>query len=133
AAAGTDGARGHVAVGARGPVCRGGKRGCLELAAGGRALLASARLTRPDLIDLGDLIGHAVEGDPGCRRLLIDAGTQLGLALGGLVNLLNPERIVLGGELAVAVDLLREPLQRGLADTAMAAAVGAVDVVAGAL
>src|SRR5947207_1619918 len=100
---------------------------------GSPALLESARLTRPDLTDIGELVHHANDGDPGCRRLLIDAGTQLGFALGGLVNLLNPHRIVLGGELSTAVDLLRAPLQRGLSDTAMAAAVGAVEVVPGQL
>jgi len=132
-AAGTAGELGHVTLDARGPVCRCGNRGCVELAAGGRALLESARLTRPEITDIAELVHHAHDGDPGCRRLLIDAGTQLGFALGGLVNLLNPHRIVLGGELSTAVDLLREPLQRGLADTAMAAAAGAVEVVPGQL
>jgi predicted NBD/HSP70 family sugar kinase len=128
-AAGTAGELGHVTLDARGPVCRCGNRGCVELAAGGRALLSHARLTHPELTDLEDLVGYANDGDPGCRRLIIDAGTQLGFALGSLVNLLNPRRVVLGGELGAAADLLREPLQRGLAETAMAAAVSAVDVV----
>jgi predicted NBD/HSP70 family sugar kinase len=128
-AAGTAGELGHVTLDARGPVCRCGNRGCLELTAGGRALLENARLTRPDLVDLDDLVRLATDGDAGCRRLLIDAGTQLGFALGGLVNLLNPARIVLGGELGGAAALMREPLRRGLADTAMAAPVNAVQVV----
>jgi predicted NBD/HSP70 family sugar kinase len=127
--AGTAGELGHVTLDARGPVCRCGNRGCLELTAGGRALLENARLSRPDLDDLDDLVRLATEGDPGCRRLLIDAGTQLGFALGGLVNLLNPARIVLGGQLGAAAALMREPLRRGLADTAMAAPVKAVQVV----
>jgi predicted NBD/HSP70 family sugar kinase len=128
-AAGTAGELGHVTLDARGPVCRCGNRGCVELVAGGRALLENARLTRPDLADLADLIRLATEGDPGCRRLLIDAGTQLGFALGGLVNLLSPGRVVLGGELRDAADLLRDPLLRGISDTAMAAPVSAVEVV----
>jgi predicted NBD/HSP70 family sugar kinase len=128
-AAGTAGELGHVTLDARGPVCRCGNRGCVELVAGGRTLLEHARLTRPDLADLAELIRLATEGDPGCRRLLIDAGTQLGFALGGLVNLLNPGRVVIGGELRDAVDLIRDPLLRGISDTAMAAAVTAVEVV----
>jgi predicted NBD/HSP70 family sugar kinase len=127
--AGTAGELGHVTLDARGPVCRCGNRGCLELTAGGRALLENARLTRPDLTDLDELVRLATDGDPGCRRLLIDAGTQLGYALGGLVNLLNPARIVLGGELRGGAPLMRDPLRRGLADTAMAAPVKAVQVV----
>jgi predicted NBD/HSP70 family sugar kinase len=46
-----------------------------------------------------------------------------------MVNLVNPDRIVLGGELGAATDLLLEPLRRGLADTAMPVAVQAVRVV----
>jgi predicted NBD/HSP70 family sugar kinase len=132
-AAGTAGELGHVTLDARGPLCRCGNRGCLELTAGGRALLENARLTRPDLADLGELVRLAADGDPGCRRLLIDAGTQLGYALGGLVNLINPARIVLGGELRGGAPLMREPLRRGLADTAMAAPVHAVQVVSAQL
>jgi len=128
-AAGTAGEFGHVALDVRGPVCRCGNRGCVELSAGGRALLAHARVVHPELTDLAGLIRYAEAGDQGCRRLLIDAGTQLGFALGSLVNLLNPQRIVLGGELGAAAHLMHEPLHRGLAETAMAAAVSAVDIV----
>jgi predicted NBD/HSP70 family sugar kinase len=127
--AGTAGELGHITLDARGPVCRCGNRGCVELSAGGRALLRHARITHPHLTDLVELVDLALLGDPGCRRLLVDAGRQLGFALGGLLNLINPDRIVVGGELGVATELLLDPLRRGLADTAMAAAVAAVDVV----
>jgi predicted NBD/HSP70 family sugar kinase len=132
-AVGTAGELGHVTLDARGAVCRCGNRGCVELTAGGRALLSHARLSHPELTDLEGLVQYAIDGDPGCRRLIIDAGTQLGFALGSLVNLLNPQRIVLGGELGAAADVLREPVQRGLSDTAMGAAVDALDVVQGEL
>jgi len=127
-AAGTAGELGHVTLDARGPVCRCGNRGCVELTAGGRALLEHARASHPHLRDLVQLVEYATDGDVGCRRLLIDAGIQLGFALGSLVNLVNPDRIVLGGELGAATELLLEPLRRGLADTAMPAAVQAVQV-----
>ena len=128
---GTAGELGHVTVDPRGAVCRCGNRGCLELAAGGRALLAHARIAHPALHDLDELIELAEQGDAGCRRLITDAGTQLGFALGGLVNLINPQRIILGGALSAAEHLLRDPLQRGLAETAMAVSVEAVEVVRG--
>jgi predicted NBD/HSP70 family sugar kinase len=127
--AGTAGEIGHITLDARGPVCRCGNRGCVELLAGGRALLRHARVTHPHLSDLEDLVELALIGDPGCRRLLVDAARQLGFALGGVLNLVNPDRIVIGGELGAATELLLDPLRRGLADTAMAAAVAAVDVV----
>ncbi|MBB5873751.1 putative NBD/HSP70 family sugar kinase [Allocatelliglobosispora scoriae] len=126
---GTAGELGHVTLDARGPVCRCGNRGCLELSAGGRAMVEHARRSHPQLRDFAELVTMAADGDRGCRRLLADAGHQLGVALGGLVNLLNPDRIVLGGELGAATGLLLEPLRRGLADTAMPAAADAVKVV----
>jgi len=127
--AGTAGELGHITLDARGPVCRCGNRGCVELSAGGRALLRHARVTHPQLDSLVELVELATLGDPGCRRLLADAGRQLGFALGGLLNLINPDRIVVGGELGAATELLLEPLRRGLADTAMAAAAAAAEVV----
>jgi predicted NBD/HSP70 family sugar kinase len=127
-AAGTAGELGHVTLDARGPVCRCGNRGCLELSVGGRALLSHARAAHPDLSDLGALVRLADGGDAGCRRLLTDAGTQLGFAMGSLVNLINPGRIVLGGALGAAAGLLLEPVRRGLADTAMPAAASAVQI-----
>ncbi|WP_162907052.1 ROK family protein [Allorhizocola rhizosphaerae] len=126
--AGTAGELGHVTLDARGPLCRCGNRGCVELTAGGRALLSQARVSHPGLKDLDELVALAVRGDPGCRRLLSDAGRHLGIALGGMLNLINPDRIVVGG-FAYAPSLLLEPIQHGLAETAMSAAVGAVDVV----
>jgi predicted NBD/HSP70 family sugar kinase len=132
-AAGTAGELGHVTLDAQGALCRCGNRGCVELAAGGRGLLRHARQTRPELTDLEELVALANHGDPGCRRLVADAGTQLGHALGGLVNLINPRRVILGGELGAAADLLREPIQRGLTETAMAAAVNAVAITRGEL
>jgi predicted NBD/HSP70 family sugar kinase len=132
-AAGTAGEIGHVTLDARGPVCRCGNRGCVELSAGGRALLEHARLSHPNLRDVAGLVDLATRGDAGCRRLLVDAAVQLGYALGGLVNLVNPELLILGGELGAATDLLIEPLRRGLNDTAMLAAVHAVKVVPSSL
>jgi len=131
--AGTAGELGHVTLDARGPVCRCGNRGCVELSAGGRALLEHARLTYSDLHTVEDLVQRAEDGDPSCRRLLVDGGTQLGIALGGLVNLVNPDRIVLGGELGTATAIMLDPLRRGLADTGMPAAVNAVQVIQAAL
>ncbi len=115
---------------ASGPICRCGNRGCLELSAGGRALLAQAGLR-----DLDELARKAGDGDSGCRRLILDAGRHLGVALGGLLNLINPDRIVVGefGAHQGSTELLLEPLRRGMAETAMAAAVDSVEVVPAAL
>lgn len=90
---------GHVPVRPDGPPCPCGGRGCLEQYAGEEAVLRAAGLEpREDLVGL--LAGRAEEGDEAVRRSLRDAGTALGIALTGAVNLLDPETVVLGGALA---------------------------------
>jgi predicted NBD/HSP70 family sugar kinase len=90
---------GHVPVRPEGPACPCGGRGCLEQYAGEEAVLRAAGL-EPGEDRVGLLAGRAAEGDEGVRRALSDAGTALGIALTGAVNLLDPESVVLGGALA---------------------------------
>ncbi len=126
---GTAGEIGHVTLDERGDVCRCGNRGCLELVAGGAALVASMRRTHHEVESLAELIRLGIEGDPGCRRILADAGTHIGVALGSLVNLVNPEAIVIGGELGQADELLLDPMRRALRRAAIGPAVDAARVV----
>ena len=130
---GTAGEIGHVSLDPDGDLCRCGNRGCLELKAGGSALLSAVRTAAPNLADLRALVDGALEGDQACRRLVADAGTYVGVVLGGLVNTLNPDRIVVGGELGTAGDLLVEPMRRALAQSAIPSAVEGLDVVPGSL
>ncbi|HEY9369974.1 ROK family transcriptional regulator [Streptomyces sp.] len=104
---------GHVPVRPEGPRCPCGGRGCLEQYAGEEALLRAAGLTakgRPE----GLLRARADEGDPAARRALRAAGTALGIALAGTVNLLDPRAIVLGGSLARLAPWLLPSLEREL-------------------
>jgi predicted NBD/HSP70 family sugar kinase len=90
---------GHVPVRPDGPPCACGGRGCLEQYAGEEAVLRAAGLEpREDLVGL--LAGRAEQGDESVRAALREAGTALGIALTGAVNLLDPETVVLGGALA---------------------------------
>ncbi|WP_217250316.1 ROK family transcriptional regulator [Streptomyces sp. AC602_WCS936] len=90
---------GHVPVRPDGPECACGGRGCLEQYAGEKAVLRAAGL-EPGEDRVGMLAGRAAEGDEAVRRALREAGTALGIALTGAVNLLDPEGVVLGGALA---------------------------------
>ncbi|SFP50569.1 Sugar kinase of the NBD/HSP70 family, may contain an N-terminal HTH domain [Geodermatophilus dictyosporus] len=130
---GTAGEIGHVSLDPAGALCRCGNRGCLELTAGGGALLDAIRTAAPQYGDLRSLVAGAVDGDQACRRLVADAGTSVGLVLGGLVNTLNPDRIVVGGELGAAGDLLVDPLRRALVQSAIPAAAERLAVVPGSL
>jgi predicted NBD/HSP70 family sugar kinase len=105
---------GHVPVRPEGPACACGGRGCLEQYAGEEAVLRAAGLTPgEDHVEL--LAERAAQGDRDVRRALRGAGTALGIALTGAVNLLDPEAVVLGGALAALAPWLLPPLERELA------------------
>ncbi|WP_116244627.1 ROK family transcriptional regulator [Nocardiopsis sp. FIRDI 009] len=106
-ALGAAGEIGHIPVRDGGGLpCRCGNTDCLEAVAGGRRLLESAAARGRRLNGLKDLVALAAEGDPVAVTLVRDAGRRLGEALAGAVNLLNPEVIVLGGDLSEAYDHL---------------------------
>ncbi|MEV5849104.1 ROK family transcriptional regulator [Streptomyces sp. NPDC051985] len=106
---------GHVPVRPDGPRCACGGRGCLEQYAGEEAVLRAAGLeSREDAVGL--LAQRAGADHEGVRRALHDAGTALGIALTGAVNLLDPESVVLGGALAGLAPWLLPSLEAELAD-----------------
>ncbi|MEU8028852.1 ROK family transcriptional regulator [Streptomyces sp. NPDC049099] len=105
---------GHVPVRPDGPPCPCGGRGCLEQYAGEEAVLRAAGLEPgEDLVGL--LAGRAEQGDDNVRAALREAGTALGIALTGAVNLLDPETVVLGGALAGLSPWLLPSLETELA------------------
>lgn len=120
-ATGTAGEFGHMTIDPAGPICRCGNRGCVEVYAGADGVLEPLRRRHAEL-DLRGAIDLAAAGDIGCRRVIADAGRALGVAVAGACNLLAPERVVIGGELARAGDLLLAPLRSVLARTTIAAA-----------
>lgn len=105
---------GHVPVRPEGPECACGGRGCLEQYAGEEAVLRAAGLT-PGENRVGVLAERAEQGDKDVRGALSDAGTALGIALTGAVNLLDPETVVLGGALAALAPWLLPSLESELA------------------
>jgi predicted NBD/HSP70 family sugar kinase len=120
-AGGTAGEIGHVTIDDSGPICRCGNRGCLEAFAGAEAVLEPLRRRHGDRLTLRQVVLQAQAGDVGCRRVIADAGRALGRAVAGTCNLLSPERVLVGGELAQAADLLLEPLREAVGRSAIAA------------
>jgi predicted NBD/HSP70 family sugar kinase len=112
-ARGWSGELGHISVDPRGWPCRCGGRGCLERYAGQEAVLAAAGLAGADLpadtaaTRLADL---ARAGDPATLAALADAGTALGVAVAGVVNLLDLDTVVLGGGYAPLARWLCPPV-----------------------
>ncbi|NEC88405.1 ROK family transcriptional regulator [Streptomyces sp. SID12501] len=105
---------GHVPVRPEGPECACGGRGCLEQYAGEEAVLRSAGV-EPGEDRVGLLAERAAQGDTDVRRALEEAGTALGIALTGAVNLLDPEIVVLGGALSGLAPWLLPSLEAELA------------------
>jgi predicted NBD/HSP70 family sugar kinase len=95
---------GHVCVDPDGPACRCGSTGCLEQYAGRLAMLSAAGL------DAGttsaELARRAHEGDEQACAAVRSAARALGIALSGVVNVLDIPTVVLGGHLAQVGDLL---------------------------
>lgn len=131
-AGGTAGELGHTLVEPGGRRCRCGNRGCLETVAGVGALLElAAQLS--ETVTLDDVLRRAADGDHICRSVIADAGSAIGAAAANLCNLINPELIVVGGDLAPAGELLLGPLRAALRGAAIASAADDVRVVASAL
>jgi len=123
---------GHVLVAGDGDVCRCGNRGCLETAASTTALLELLRRSHGD-ITVAEMIAMAKAGDLRARRVIADAGRVVGIAAAGLLNVLNPQRLVIGGDLAPAGDLLLDEVREALRRTALPTAADQATVVAGEL
>jgi glucokinase len=114
---GSAGEGGHVSIDYRGPLCSCGKRGCIEVLAAGPAIGARARTKlgaalspRSTILELAkgsvpavtsELVGQAyVAGDPLAREILLETVEVLTPWLGNIVDLLDPDVLVMGGGVA---------------------------------
>lgn len=116
--AGGAGEIGHTLVDGRGPLCRCGKRGCLDTYAAVPAILAAmqplhAALDFPGFIRLIDA------GDPGAERVARDAADLVGQAVATACLLLAPSCIVIVGALARAGDIVLDPIRDAIANVAL--------------
>ncbi|THE06063.1 ROK family transcriptional regulator [Microbacterium oleivorans] len=112
-ASGRTGQIGHMTIDENGARCRCGNRGCLETVAAGPALLVGFG-DADGIHRLRDLVTAAGDGVPAAQRTIADAGRHIGIAAASLCNLIDPERIVVGGELARAGEILLAPLRHAL-------------------
>jgi glucokinase len=149
-ASGTAGEIGHLVIDANGRLCGCGGRGHLEAYASRtaitRTLLGELRRGRPS--KLRELVTNPKEDEPGGTALrsgvlakavaesdelvtetIIEAGTYLGLGLASAINLLNPPRIILGGGVIEAVDLLFDVAVKRACREALATPARSVEIV----
>jgi predicted NBD/HSP70 family sugar kinase len=116
-----------------GALCRCGNRGCLETYISERVLLEMAEQVHPELTSgrndpLKVIFDAARDGHLGLIELLEDRAYYVGLALANLVNVLNPQLIMLGGWLHDAFDLIEPVVQRTLRRHAFGGIGNQVDV-----
>jgi predicted NBD/HSP70 family sugar kinase len=123
-ARGFSGELGHVTIHPAGPICGCGSHGCLEQYAGQETILRAAGLLDPapaDRTASARIVELARAGDPGMLSALQDAGTALGVAAAGVVNLLDIDTVVLGGIYAPAALWLQAHLERELRERVLTA------------
>jgi len=127
-ATGTAGEIGHTTLDEAGPLCYCGNRGCLETVASGPAIVELVGPMNGELLSLSQIVELAAAGDVRCRRAVADAGREIGVAVAGLCNLINPERVIIGGLLSRGGEVLLRPLRESIRRHAVQAAAETVDV-----
>ena len=122
-AAGIGAEFGHLVIVPGGEPCRCGKKGCIEAYACDGSILRMAKevLSRrrgptPDLdtLTIEDVTRMAREGDTGLKKLLRKGGEILGQGVAGLIQIFNPERVIVMGEGVRAGDILFDPMRKAV-------------------
>lgn len=141
---------GHVVIAPNGPACVCGRRGCLEQLACGPAIARSARERLTAEATRGDILRAMVEndltlvtalqvnqaalaGDALAREVMENAARALGFALGNVICLMNPARIIVGGGVSKAGEYYFETVRAAARENVMPQLRDAVDIVPAAL
>ena len=127
-----------------GPICGCGDTGCLEAFASGPAIVAmaqdyikggkSTKFREMAAAEGGEITPYMVakaaeEGDPVAKRIFEIVGEYIGIGLTSVINLLNPERVIIGGGVAESGELLLAPIRKTIKERAMVVAGNAVEIV----
>lgn len=134
---------GHIKLNTTGgPLCGCGDFGCLEAYASGPSIVAMAeeyikggKSTKfRELAEDGEITPYivsqaAAQGDGVAKRIFTIMGEYIGVGLASVVNLLNPEKIIIGGGVADAGDILFNPIRETIAKRAMPIQASAVEIV----
>ena len=142
---GAAGEIGHLTIDENGPLCNCGNHGCLEAYAGGHAIAqqgqslakSGKRTLLPNKpieeITALDVAEAARRGDLQAQEILRRAGTSIGVAIAGLINLFNPSVVIIGGGVAQVGDILTIPIRQAVRERAMRASAQSVHITTGML
>ena len=138
---GSAGEIGHLTIDENGPICACGNQGCLEAIAGGRAIAQQAQqavrngirtqlatIQPVERITAREVASAAEHGDLVSQQILAQAGSYIGIALAGLVNIFNPGMVIIGGGLAQTGDILLEPMRQTVQRRSLPAATRVVRI-----
>lgn len=116
-ASGLAGELGHLLVARDGERCVCGNRGCLETLASESAIVRRIEKADPAVqgLSFADAIARALEGDAVARKAFQRAGDALGVGVSAILNLLNPELVLISGEGLAARELLLAPMRAAIA------------------
>ncbi|MBW8871716.1 MAG: ROK family transcriptional regulator [Leifsonia sp.] len=124
---GITGELGHTPVVEHGVICRCGNRGCLETVASTSVMLESLGRDSGTLT-AADILRRGLEKDPAVLRVVSDAGTAVGQAIGNVANVINPELVLIGGPLVGLGDALLDPIRHGIRRNAIPIIAGTTTV-----
>jgi glucokinase-like ROK family protein len=131
---GSAGEIGHLTIDEKGPICTCGNRGCLEALSGGGAIALQAKNAVKEKkntqlreistknISAKDVAFAAQRGDFLAQQIMEEAGEHLGVALAGLINIFNPDMIIVGGGVAQMGDILLEPIRKTVKERSLLSA-----------
>ena len=130
---GTAGKLGHICVEPDGHPCKCGSKGCIEEYASATAIVRMAREAGLDVSTAFEVYQVYQTGDERARCVFQKMGRYLGITLGGLINALNPEMIIIGGGAAAAWDAFIDHLKTELHYRAFNEPADRVQIVRGTL
>jgi glucokinase len=125
---GTAGEVGHQTIDPDGPWCGCGNRGCLEAYTRADQIAAACGTATAE-----EAIARARTGDPRATEGLAQVGRYLGIGIANMIAVISPDRVVLGGGVAAATDLLIDPIREELRRRVRTTSLDDVEIVAAGL
>lgn len=116
---------GHMKITDDGPMCHCGKKGCLEALSSKESIISRYQKLKELTVEIGfdEIMSNYQKGDREALIVINDALKYFGRAISDLVNILNPEAVIIGGLFAKYEELLIEPLYQIVKEESLAEAV----------
>ena len=136
-ATGVAGEIGHISIDPRGALCVCGNRGCLATYVGSQELAARAEELLPEFpestlakvdITVTAIEDAALAGDPLALKVVEEAALYLGIVIAGVLNLMNPPMVILGGGLSRLDELLLNPLRETVLRRTLVTSIAASEI-----